>query len=590
MSQCEKDVSKSVTFAEGHLQPLTRSSDHVLAKHRMQGHTPFDPRCTVCAKAKSTFHHRRRQGNALETEVEADFAFLSIRGEVVPSDVEENFKVLVLTELASNCVGYVLVTKELPRVRGLICKWLDHFGLTSTTTSILLHTDAERAVAELVGRAAERYTFNVRRASPQQHQSVGGAERSVRRLKETLGTIRAEMNSGGVDLVFSEEALGDVLTYMALTHNHFSKVRGSELSPLEFTAQRSLSKPPTALFGQTVLAEIPSSIKQHSPNETRNTEACYIHAGLGTGPVVQGKIRIDGGHELRRFVARNLRPILPICWDCDLSGALFVKFDNMVEDVAPPPAPLVEGEAPVDDGAAPSPDLEIFKESEHDDEILDGDVGVSRSRKRSSPSVLQTGTKIARPAPEPSVERTPDSSEEFGKTHGCPACQTGMNAPGIRHSAVCKRRWAQFKADKNIGDSSHSDTPMVVDSPVVSPPIVAPPTVEVPDSQLPVPVVMPGNEAVVGGSSASGHNKRPAETDVVELEKEIKRGGNMEIDQLELDLSWMDTGDSLLSPLGCDGNSFGDAATRPEFFDESVASVKFSPEKQHTFAKTKLGP
>lgn len=63
----------------------------------------------------------------------------------------------------------------------------------------------------------------------------------------------------------------------------------------------------------------------------------------------------------------------------------------------------------------------------------------------------------------------------------------------------------------------------------------------------------------------------------------------MEIDQLELDLSWMDTGDSLLSPLGCDGNSFGDAATRPEFFDESVASVKFSPEKQHTFAKTKLG-
>ena len=64
-----------MSFAEGHLQPLTRASDHAVAKHRMQGHTPFDPRCTVCAIAKSTFHHRRRQGSALGTEIQADFAF-----------------------------------------------------------------------------------------------------------------------------------------------------------------------------------------------------------------------------------------------------------------------------------------------------------------------------------------------------------------------------------------------------------------------------------------------------------------------------------------------------------------------------------
>ena len=75
----------------------------------------------------------------------------------MPDDVDENFKVLALTELASSCVGYVtvIVSKELSKVRSLVCKWLDHFGLTSTTASILLHTDAERAVAELVGRSAE---------------------------------------------------------------------------------------------------------------------------------------------------------------------------------------------------------------------------------------------------------------------------------------------------------------------------------------------------------------------------------------------------------------------------------------------------
>ena len=35
--------------------------------------------------------------------------------------------------------------------------------------------------------------------------------------------IRAEMNSGGVDLTMCKEALSDALVYLALTHNHFSK-------------------------------------------------------------------------------------------------------------------------------------------------------------------------------------------------------------------------------------------------------------------------------------------------------------------------------------------------------------------------------
>ena len=42
----------------------------------------------------------------------------------------------------------------------------------------------------------------VRRARPQQHQSNGGAERAVRRLKESLAVLRAEMNDGGADVNF----------------------------------------------------------------------------------------------------------------------------------------------------------------------------------------------------------------------------------------------------------------------------------------------------------------------------------------------------------------------------------------------------
>ena len=69
-----------------------------MRKHRLQGHThtPFDPPCTIWAKGKSALQHRRRHGDTLETEIQV----LSIRGEVVPDDVDENFKVLALTELA----------------------------------------------------------------------------------------------------------------------------------------------------------------------------------------------------------------------------------------------------------------------------------------------------------------------------------------------------------------------------------------------------------------------------------------------------------------------------------------------------------
>ena len=331
---------------------LTRASEEALQKHRMQGHVPYDPRCTLCARGKSVFHHRRRRANMLETEVQADFAFLTTRGELVSEDVEGTIKVLVLTELASGCVGYVVVENEIPRVRAQICRWLEHFGLTSTTTGVILHTDAERAVADLVGRASERYTFNVRRANPQQHQSVGAAERAVRKLKESLAVLRADLNSGGADVTFTVPGLIDALTYIGLTHNHFSKVQGSDMSPLEFTVNRPLSKPATALFGQTVLAELPSSLRQLCPNETRSVEACFIHSGLNTGPVVQGVFRTDGEQVMKRFVARNLRPIFPVAWNHTLGAGVLMKFDNRnIEDL--------DAQPEVGDQQARQPDQQV---------------------------------------------------------------------------------------------------------------------------------------------------------------------------------------------------------------------------------------
>ena len=88
---------------------------------------------------------------------------------------------------------------------------------------MVLHTDAERAVSELVGTSSEKYTFMVRRARPQQHQSNGGAERAVRRLKESLAVLRAEMNDGGADVNFSARGLSDVWHVYCIESQSFFK-------------------------------------------------------------------------------------------------------------------------------------------------------------------------------------------------------------------------------------------------------------------------------------------------------------------------------------------------------------------------------
>ena len=101
----------------------------------------------------------------------------------------------------------------------------------------------------------------------------------MRRLKENLAVLRSDMNAAGVDISFSPESLNEVLTFLALTHNHYGKAPGSDFSPLEYVAGRRLSKPVAATYGMSVLAEIPDSLRRISPNESRNVEAVFLHHG-----------------------------------------------------------------------------------------------------------------------------------------------------------------------------------------------------------------------------------------------------------------------------------------------------------------------
>ena len=63
-----------------------------------------------------------------------------------------------------------------------------------------------------------------------------------------------------MDIRISFPGIRDVATYLALMNNHFGRAGGTDLSPLETSAGRSLSKPTVSLYGSLVIAEIPDSI------------------------------------------------------------------------------------------------------------------------------------------------------------------------------------------------------------------------------------------------------------------------------------------------------------------------------------------
>lgn len=254
--------------------------------------------------------------------------------------------------------------------------------------------------------------------------------------------VRADINTGGWDIKFDYENLQEALIYVGLMHNHFGKSRESDFSPLELIAGRRLSKPTSALFGSTVLAEIPSSLQKDCPNETRQIECAYLHPGIDHGPIVQGKMRIDGQRYLARFSARNVRQITPISWKADLCDSFLNKFDfdGGPDDLAiePPRDPKgIVGDEPQDDLPVP---LEPPK-SVRNPRVQFDDEDLRQFEKQfdlKRPDLDDTKTPAQKKARFDDGEKL-SLKRSYSKTPGCPSCDTGMVAPGIRHSAKCRR-------------------------------------------------------------------------------------------------------------------------------------------------------
>ena len=149
---------------------LLEIEERDLLKHRLQGHVTYHPSCEACRVSKSVNQHRRKKQGEAGVEIVADFAML------------EREKVLCLVEGSSGSIGYIHVSSNRDLTVRELLKWCESIGVTGPSTAVILvRADLEPALLSLLKQGIPGKVESV---PPQSPEMVGGAERSVRRLKE----------------------------------------------------------------------------------------------------------------------------------------------------------------------------------------------------------------------------------------------------------------------------------------------------------------------------------------------------------------------------------------------------------------------
>ena len=379
--------------------------------------------------------------------------------------------------------------------------------------------------------------------------------------------MRADLNGNGVDLKFGVDGLSDAFKYLALVHNHFGKSRETDYSPLELAVGRRLAKPVTTMFGAVILAELPDSLRAHSPHESRYIEASYIHCGIDKGPIVSGKIRIDGELEPCRFVARNVRVVTPLAWKLELCDDLLIGFggdavdgDRAVGDrprdvaVAPPDSPparrdVVESAPDAVDVPPPPaphpalPGLRLARTSRPQQAWQD-DPDERRKLKSQTVRIFQ-----GRHVDVVEKKRVEEGNDGTGDRD-----EDNAEAPGIRHNARCRRA----NSPMQVADDSND--------------------VEMPE----IPQEVEFRE----------RTKRSAETTVEDLEEEIRQERIEMLSELvsdsELGLCWIEDMSPVLNIIEMSECCFT-FLTCPDMFDFSVSSIRFESHDRHESVQVALG-
>ena len=383
-------------------------SDLEMMQHRMQGHIPYLPHCLTCQRARGVTQHRRRKAGILESEVQADFCFIQKDGQVLSSRTQSSIRCLALKECFSGNIACIVMSGDVESDRRILIHWMHEFGLSSANTSVVLTTDAEEAVSSFVSQSSSEFNFLIRKAGPQNHEAVGHVERCIRTIREGIAITLDEFRHNGMDFLISIDTLPDLLKYVCMANNMFSKAHGSNLSPREVVVGRIVKENHFAAFLSEVIAEIPDSIHEKFPSASRSIEAFFLFpAWSSQSNEVVGKLVKEGRIYWVRFIAKAIKVVFPLRWNID-------SHDGLMK--------LAEGSEPVEHAV--------------DDEPFERIVEPNQGLALPSPS-------LKCPTTGPPVEWL----RENGFKDGCYACEslkTKNTRKGKVHSRACCRRYEEW--------------------------------------------------------------------------------------------------------------------------------------------------
>lgn len=390
----ESDLDAEGTMSgpepESDLPKLRKRVETELALHRRRGHIPFDSRCSHCICSRSVIRHERQLDERKSMDgssylIQADFFFLGLK--------HQKFKFVACAEAMTGMVGASFCGPDVAAtLRQLSCFFRD-LGLNEQSMPVETLTDAEPAITSLLSKLP--FKLLLKKAAPQEHRTIGRAERTVRRIEEMVGCLRSDLRANGFDLIDDPKCFIPLVNYIVQSHNHFGVGSlahdGVRRSPHELAVHKDLPKPEITMFGAIVHAAITDSVREMF------TVAAYLHPDFnGLGHRVSA---IDMNGEVFQFVTK-VKPLSQLCWDERFCLGILKKISAADQIADVPAAPETE-------------------------EVVD----LSEELKHNGP-------------PKPWVE-------QYGPTKDCTACNSRVRH-GKNHSSACRQRYTEWLKQERL--------------------------------------------------------------------------------------------------------------------------------------------
>ena len=178
----------------------------------------------------------------------------------------EGCRFLVLADAGTGLVGVAAVDGHADQTQSDCLAFFKQLAVTEATPVVVeVLTDSD-AMLNLLRRLG--LPLQVKTAGPQAHETVGLAERNVRRFKEMVSCLRSDLRAHRFDLTCSGECLRFALNYIAQAHNHFevgstsghSEGLNSRRTPIELVLQKERPSPTCSMFASVVHAKVPESL------------------------------------------------------------------------------------------------------------------------------------------------------------------------------------------------------------------------------------------------------------------------------------------------------------------------------------------